>query len=124
MFDNIKINYGWDRKIGPNIVININEKKLGVCLCHRREDRSFKISGYFFPVCARCTGMFVGFIIVILLMHFGYNISLLYSFFLIIPLLIDGFTQNFGSRESTNLLRFATGIIFSIGLIYLGEYFI
>ena len=36
---------------------------------------------------------------------------------LMIPVAIDGFTQYFGPRESTNNLRFVTGFIGGIGLI-------
>ena len=36
---------------------------------------------------------------------------------LMIPVAIDGITQYFGPRESTNNLRFVTGFIGGIGLI-------
>ena len=36
---------------------------------------------------------------------------------LMIPVTIDGVTQYFGPRESTNTLRFITGFIGGIGLI-------
>ena len=42
---------------------------------------------------------------------------LLISMVLMIPVAIDGLTQYFGPRESTNALRFATGFIGGIGLI-------
>jgi len=34
-----------------------------------------------------------------------------------VPVAIDGFTQYFGPRESTNTLRFITGFIGGVGLI-------
>ena len=39
------------------------------------------------------------------------------SMILMIPTAIDGLTQYFGPRESTNNLRFVTGFIGGIGLI-------
>jgi uncharacterized membrane protein len=39
------------------------------------------------------------------------------SMILMVPAAIDGVTQYFGPRESTNTLRFATGFIGGIGLI-------
>lgn len=30
------------------------------CGCHQREDRSFKINGWQFPICSRCTGILTG----------------------------------------------------------------
>ena len=48
----------------------------------------------------------------------NYNINtLIISMILMIPVAIDGFTQYFGPRESTNTLRFITGFIGGIGLI-------
>lgn len=39
------------------------------------------------------------------------------SFVLMIPMLIDGFTQKLTTYESTNLRRFVTGFLFGIGLV-------
>jgi uncharacterized membrane protein len=36
---------------------------------------------------------------------------------LMVPVAIDGVTQYFGPRESTNTLRFITGFIGGVGLI-------
>lgn len=90
-------------------------------LCHRRPDRSFFIKGHQFPVCARCTGFYTG-LVVFLVWNSFYSLShdlntLLLSAVLMIPVAIDGFSQYFTSRESTNPLRFVTGFIGGIGLI-------
>ena len=37
------------------------------CGCHQMEERSFKIKGYQFPVCSRCTGILTGQIIGIII---------------------------------------------------------
>ena len=42
---------------------------------------------------------------------------LIISMILMIPVAVDGVTQYFGPRESTNNLRFITGLIGGIGLI-------
>ena len=42
---------------------------------------------------------------------------LILSMILMIPVAVDGVTQYFGPRESTNTLRFVTGFIGGIGLI-------
>lgn len=39
------------------------------------------------------------------------------SFALMIPMLIDGFTQKLTTYESTNFRRFITGFLFGIGLV-------
>ena len=42
---------------------------------------------------------------------------LILSMILMIPVAVDGMTQYFGPRESTNAIRFVTGFIGGIGLI-------
>ena len=42
---------------------------------------------------------------------------LVISMVLMVPVTIDGVTQYFGPRESTNTLRFITGFVGGIGLI-------
>lgn len=84
--------------------------------CHCRPDRSFFWKGKQFPVCARCTGEAVGMLICIPLFLF-WRPDIRISFALMIPMLIDGFTQKLTSYESTNFRRFITGFLFGIGLV-------
>ena len=95
--------------------------ELAKYICHRIPERSFFIKGHQFPVCARCTGFYTG-LAVFLIWNYFFKINpdvntLIISIILMIPVAIDGFTQYFGSRESTNTLRFITGFIGGIGLI-------
>ncbi len=90
-------------------------------ICHRMPERSFFIKGHQFPVCARCTGFYTGLVVYLIFNSFfkhNYDIyTLLIAIILMIPVAIDGITQYFGHRESTNALRFATGFIGGVGLI-------
>lgn len=90
-------------------------------ICHRIPERSFFIKGHQFPVCARCTGFYTGLFVYLIWNYFNgqnYDIyTLIISIILMIPTTIDGLTQYFGPRESTNNLRFITGFIGGIGLI-------
>ncbi|MDO5832016.1 MAG: DUF2085 domain-containing protein [Methanobrevibacter sp.] len=90
-------------------------------ICHRKPERSFFIKGHQFPVCARCTGFYTSLIAYLIVNRFyphGYDFNmLLISMVLMIPVAIDGLTQYFGPRESTNNLRFITGFIGGVGLI-------
>ena len=90
-------------------------------LCHRIPERSFFIKGHQFPVCARCTGFYTGlaaYLIATLFYSHPYDLKMLFvSMILMMPAAIDGVTQYFGPRESTNNLRFATGFIGGVGLI-------
>ena len=90
-------------------------------ICHRIPERSFFIKGHQFPVCARCTGFYTGLIVYLIAYVFykhPYNWNMLFiSMILLVPVAIDGLTQYFGPRESTNTLRFITGFVGGIGLI-------
>ncbi|WPS85457.1 DUF2085 domain-containing protein (plasmid) [Brevibacillus halotolerans] len=83
--------------------------------CHRRSDRSFYIVGKKMPLCARCISILAGYLTapIFVCMHFiasYYLIGLL-----LLPMLIDGFTQLWKWRTSNNILRFLTGISFGSG---------
>ncbi|MDO9493422.1 DUF2085 domain-containing protein [Acetobacterium sp.] len=85
--------------------------KLGHLLgCHQLGSRSFFIKGYQFPVCARCTGIYLG-----LILGVFFKISLLFSLLSIIPLLLDGLTQLLTKYQSNNIKRIGTGLLFGIG---------
>ena len=90
-------------------------------ICHRKPERSFFIKGHQFPVCARCTGFYTGLIVYLIFNSFynhNYDFNTLFiSMILMVPVAIDGLTQYFGPRESTNSIRFVTGFIGGIGLI-------
>ena len=57
------------------------------CGCHQMEERSFKIKGYQFPVCSRCTGILTGQIIgiiIYLLKVVNTGFSCRYFFFMLL----------------------------------------
>jgi len=89
-------------------------------ICHRIPDRTFSIKGHYFPVCSRCTGIYIGafsYFIIAYLTPIKYTATLIITATLItIPTILDGFTQLLGLRESNNLIRFLTGLPAGIGL--------
>lgn len=97
------------------------DMKYSKLLCHRLPERSFHYKNHQFPVCARCTGFYVGLAVFLIYNYFftvTYTLNLLIiAAILLIPVSVDGFTQLFGWRESNNTLRFVTGFIGGIGLI-------
>lgn len=78
-------------------------------ICHRRADRSFFYKGKQFPVCARCTGIWVGYGLGILLSLVAIP-SWWVAIVLLLPMSLDVLTQLLHWRESTNGLRVLTGI--------------
>lgn len=84
------------------------------CGCHQRADRSFFVAGYQLPVCARCLGAGLGQLAALPL---AFVVPPRFAAAaLALPLAVDGTTQRLGLRESTNKLRFATGLLAGYGL--------
>lgn len=84
--------------------------------CHQRADRSFFIRGYQFPVCARCTGVLMGYIFAIpifIMMRSSWTCCIL----LCAPMLIDWGLQYRKIREATQPSRLLTGILGGIGIM-------
>jgi uncharacterized membrane protein len=108
-------------------------------LCHQISERSFcSIGGYQFFVCSRDTGTYIGFllsfIIIFLLSKFLYkdknyvnnlisnHIKIIIFLFLFYLFLfgIDGITSYLKLRETTNYIRYFTGLLMAshLGLIF------
>ncbi len=89
--------------------------------CHQRPERSLFLFGEQLPVCARDTSLYIAaFLATIAYPHLKDMCtkalpSKWYLVTFLLPIAIDGSTQLFGLRESTNLLRVITG--FWAGLI-------
>lgn len=82
-------------------------KKMG---CHQMSCRSFFYKGYQFPLCARCTGIVIGELIIapiVLIIGFN-NIWLNLGLFGLMAL--DGLLQYYHILESNNLRRLVTGL--------------
>lgn len=79
------------------------------CGCHQREDRSFKIKGWQFPVCSRCTGILTGQLIGIIIYLLGQRIPIYMDFLFLLIMFLDWFIQFKNIKESTNFRRFITG---------------
>ena len=108
-----------DRKWDLPVPISVHGKPLSFCFCHRKIDRSFSVWGYTMPLCARCTGILLGFYVGLVLEILAIPLSLLLSVLFLLPLIVDGVTQMLHLRKSNNILRFSTGFLFGIGYLYL-----
>jgi uncharacterized membrane protein len=83
--------------------------------CHQLHDRSFFFKGYQFPVCARCTGLFIGQVMGLSLFYFflKFDLKILFmlAFISLLALGIDGILQVKKIYFSNNLRRLITGIL-------------
>lgn len=85
-------------------------------MCHGRVERCLELFGTPMPLCARCTGIYLGMLagliaFVPLMRWLRERTMRMVALAAIVPLGIDGVTQLFGLRESVNPLRVATGVI-------------
>lgn len=98
---------------------NLKFPRVKFVICHRRLDRTLKFRGRYFPVCARCTGIYIGMLFIFLLQYFiklDYGLNLFFiSLILMLPTAIDGVTQLLKWRESRNSIRLVTGLLCGAG---------
>ncbi|MHB1136041.1 MAG: DUF2085 domain-containing protein [Coriobacteriia bacterium] len=94
---------------------------IGYGLCHQLPERSYFAAGYQLPVCARDTGIYLGFVaglIVLWLLHRHerpsqpprWPVLVLIGLF-IAAMAVDGLTSYSGLRETTNTVRLVTGLL-------------
>jgi len=94
----------------------------GFGLCHQIPERTLAAGGYLFTVCARDTGTHVGFAATLVVAALQFHLRkirpsdlppwpmLVVVGLLFIPMGIDGASSYLGLRETTNLIRFFTGL--------------
>lgn len=90
--------------------------------CHQLPERSFFFKGYQLPICARCLGIIIGYILGIILLISRYKLNIFLSLLLMLTTLIDWSLQFFKILSSNNFRRLITGILAGIGLIGLYYY--
>ena len=93
--------------------------------CHQRPDRSYFIEGHKLAVCSRCTGLYAGFAITLLvyplIRSLRNNIAppRIYLILAAIPLGIDFSLTFFGIWENTHTSRLLTGALLgSVAVFY------
>ena len=85
--------------------------------CHQQPERSFFIAGQPFAVCARCTGLYIGFVLIVLLYPLLTSLRRTdppqrkWLFLSVVPLAIDFGLGFLGIWENTRASRFLTGAL-------------
>ena len=85
--------------------------------CHQRPERSLFFRGRQMPLCARCTGVWIGYAAAAVLFACGLRLPLWACFCCAGAMLLDWSVQRLGWRESTNARRVITGILGGIGVL-------
>src|SRR5687767_8269972 len=104
----------------------------GFAVCHQIHTHSFTIGGHQLPLCARCTGMYLGGLVTLLLLSRLQRKAVRLPSRSVLPVLgiffgamvLDGINstlQTFGSGlwETTNLLRLITGALSGIAAAFI-----
>jgi uncharacterized membrane protein len=96
--------------------------------CHQLPSRSFAVDGLVFSVCSRDTGIYLGLslaIVVALLLHARIKEKpsglpslpiLLICGLLVLPMALDAVSSYLGLRQTTNAIRYVTGVLAGAGL--------
>jgi uncharacterized membrane protein len=100
----------------------MNWRLLFRMLCHGIIARSFTLFDVPMPICARCTGiyigLFAGLVAFMLFPRIEERLARYSMYAAAVPMAVDGLTQALGLRESFNALRVATGFVaaFAFGI--------
>lgn len=96
---------------------------MGRSVCHQLPERSFFIQNNQFPLCARCTGIYIGMLLGLLYLLIRKRDKgnrppaikqLIVMVICWIPMMVDGVTSYVGVRDTNNLIRFITGLFFGV----------
>jgi uncharacterized membrane protein len=89
-------------------------------LCHGMITRSFTLFDVPMPICARCTGIYIGLLAGVLAFRawprLQEKVARYVVYLALLPIGIDGITQALGLRESVNTLRIVTGFVAAMAL--------
>jgi len=95
---------------------------IGSLVCHQKVERTLWVGGHYLPVCARCTGAYLGLLLGYVLIPFLRSgkargpPDLYVSLILTLPLWVDSIGQTLGFWSSTNDVRLITGLLFGVTL--------
>lgn len=95
-------------------------------LCHQIPDRTLTAMGLYYPVCSRCTGIYIGFIVALTALFLLYRTnqrkgSFGWQFYLVaaaasLGMLFDVSSAYLDLRETNNFIRLTTGVLFGSSL--------
>ena len=91
-------------------------------MCHGIPSRCLTLWNVPMPICARCAGIYAGFFAglaaYVVIRTDRLRALRWFAIVAVLPLALDGLTQASGLRESTNVLRIATGLLaaFAFGM--------
>ena len=105
------------------IISSLLLKKMYGVVCHQRIEKTFLVNGHHFFVCARCTGIYAGALLISFLSLFSFpklpgKVKFLYI--LSFPMLVDVLSTTLGIYSYSKFIAFITGLFFgSVVFVYI-----
>jgi uncharacterized membrane protein len=96
------------------LIFNYPDRNHFSLLCHQIPERCFIISDKIFPICARCTGIYIGVISILILKRIN-----IFSWTILGILFIIEIAIKYSDYPTTNLLRFISGYCMAIFFVAL-----
>lgn len=90
--------------------------------CHQKSDRSFFYHGWQFPICARCTGLYLGYLLGIVMLFVAWILPFWMCVLLIALMFFDWILQFKKIKQSNNVRRCMTGLGAGIAIIQVFGY--
>lgn len=89
--------------------------KMGDANCHQRASRSLFLNDNQMPFCSRCTAIFLGLVVGVgIAIFLELELNILWIIIGLVPIGIDGGLQLASKYESSNPVRFSTGLLAGI----------
>lgn len=86
--------------------------------CHQQPDRTFWLANYPVALCSRCLGLYLGFVIYMLINIFtGKILKLKHVVYIFIIGLTEGLLEIFTSFQGSNIIRFFSGIAIGVFIV-------
>lgn len=90
--------------------------------CHQKRERSFIYKGYQFPVCARCTGVIMGYFCLPVFILIPKKFRIVLALVCCAIMFLDWLIQYLKIKESNNIRRLITGVLGGVGSAYIYAY--
>ena len=98
---------------------------IGFSVCHQIPERTLHFGKIFRPVCSRCSGIYIGFLVSIIFLFLTFRKKesdlppvyvMVFAAVFILSTIADSILSYFGVYQTNNTLRLITGYLFGAGI--------
>lgn len=109
------------------MVLNILKfiDQIGFSVCHQLPERTLLFGKILMPVCSRCSGIYIGFLLTIIFLFVLFRkresdlppvYVIVAAVVFILSAIVDGFFSYLGFYSTNNIIRLTTGYLFGAGI--------